>query len=55
MRGCWSDAAGAAALREGERPVLPGFSTLPILAFEALEPRETDWTVRQTLFGETET
>jgi len=25
-----------------------------MVAFEVLEPRETDWTGRQTLFGEAE-
>jgi len=50
LRGCWTDrvVAGPAERPETERP------PLPILALEALDVVEADWTSRATLFGEVE-
>jgi hypothetical protein len=55
LRGCWT-AADSAGLAEPPSPVPPDSlgASLPMLAFDALETRETDWTGRRTLFGETE-
>ncbi len=50
LRGCWT---AAEAAHPSERP-LGARPDLAILAFEAIDARETDWTARQTLFGEAE-